>query len=119
MVYHEIVRQLPHRLRVMRMYRTGLKELLNWSASRHHWYPRAAALRQEFEQNKDETDREQIYKLVDTGENLLSRFRHWEPIIKPEVPGGTAYSINPSHSKSLGILLDWDKMDNLKKGDYL
>ncbi len=123
MVYHEVVSQLPHRLRVMRMYRTGLRaslsylafsamhyipwwllssqELLNWSMSRHHWYPRAQALRLEFEENKDlvspfwlalivtanriccfaKTDREQIWKLVTTGEELLSRFRHWEPIL--------------------------------------
>ena len=29
-----------------------LQELLNWSMSRHVWYPRAAALRLEFEGNK-------------------------------------------------------------------
>lgn len=28
-----------------------------------------------------QADREQIYKLVMHGEELLSRFRHWEPII--------------------------------------
>lgn len=36
----EVVLALPHKLRVMRMYRTGLKELINWSATRHEWYPR-------------------------------------------------------------------------------
>jgi NADH dehydrogenase (ubiquinone) 1 beta subcomplex subunit 9 len=34
MVYHEVVSALPHKLRVMRMYRYGLRELLNWSMSR-------------------------------------------------------------------------------------
>lgn len=34
MVYHEVVSALPHKLRVMRMYRYGLRELLNWSSSR-------------------------------------------------------------------------------------
>ena len=48
----EVVRSLPHRLRVMRQYRYGLKELLNWSQNRHHWYPRANALRAEYEANK-------------------------------------------------------------------
>ena len=88
-----------------------------------------------------QTDREQIYKLVMHGEELLSRFRHWEPIISeclalplsplrlmhatllvptgPEVPGGTAYSINPSQPESLGVMVNYDKMDTLKKGDYL
>lgn len=50
--YHAIVSALPHRLRVMRMYRYGLRELLNYSSSRHEWYPRAAALRTEFESTK-------------------------------------------------------------------
>lgn len=39
-VYHEVVRGLPHKLRVMRMYRYGLKELLNYSQNRQHWFPR-------------------------------------------------------------------------------
>ena len=39
----EVVLALPHRLRVMRMYRTGLKELINWSSNRHEWYPRVGA----------------------------------------------------------------------------
>lgn len=124
---------------------------------------------------------------MEHGENLLSRFRHWEPILSecmvchagamhrphpdlcagPEMPGGTAYSINPSLPESvgsayshalscrlrlclfsvactiwglhlhlhvspnssrsvhvlmppqLGVLLNYDKMDNLKKGDNL
>lgn len=47
-----IVKALPHRLRVMRMYRHGLRELLNWSSNRHEWYPRAHALRAEFEEKK-------------------------------------------------------------------
>ncbi len=50
--YHAIVTALPHRLRVMRMYRYGLRELLNWSSNRHEWFPRAQALRLEFEANK-------------------------------------------------------------------
>lgn len=36
----EVVLALPHKLRVMRLYRYGLKELLNWSSNRHEWYPR-------------------------------------------------------------------------------
>ena len=28
-----------------------------------------------------QADREEIYKLVARGEDLLSRFRHWEPIL--------------------------------------
>jgi NADH dehydrogenase (ubiquinone) 1 beta subcomplex subunit 9 len=50
--YHAIITALPHRLRVMRMYRYGLRELLNWSSNRHEWFPRAKALRMEFEANK-------------------------------------------------------------------
>lgn len=38
----------------MRARRYGLRELLNWSANRQHWYPRAYALRSEFEANRDE-----------------------------------------------------------------
>lgn len=34
MSHHEVVNQLSHRLRVMRMYRWGMRELLNWSMSR-------------------------------------------------------------------------------------
>ena len=36
-----------------------------------------------------QTDREEIYKLVTRGEDLLSRFRHWEPILsESEVSNG-------------------------------
>ncbi|KAG1671073.1 hypothetical protein FOA52_000745 [Chlamydomonas sp. UWO 241] len=119
MAYHEVVSALPHKLRVMRMYRYGLRELLNWSMSRHHWYPRATQLREEFEVNRAVTDRAEQFKLVEHGENLLSRFRHWEPIIRPEMPGGTAYSINPSHPKTLGVLLNYGKDTHVKQGDYL
>ncbi len=38
----EVVLALPHKLRVMRMYRTGLKELINWSSHRLEWYPRVS-----------------------------------------------------------------------------
>ncbi len=153
----DVVLALPHKLRVMRMYRTGLKELINWSSTRHEWYPRvrgrplcmtwvaralqhtarapaetmpgptqAAALREEFESSRGivsarcgalaaaqaafwrggqpgvepvlarpvravtphnkpfhlQTDREEIRKKVEHGEELLARFRHWEPLIR-------------------------------------
>ncbi|MEW5312149.1 MAG: hypothetical protein WDW38_003798 [Sanguina aurantia] len=67
--------------------------------------------------NKEETNRERIYQLVQHGEALLSRFRHWEPIIRPEMPGGTAYSISPSQPK-YKFLADWDKLDPYKRGDW-
>jgi len=64
MSYHEIVASLPHKLRVMRMYRYGLRELLNYSANRQHWYPRAFALRAEFEANRAEvSSRESVLSL--------------------------------------------------------
>ncbi|KAG2501462.1 hypothetical protein HYH03_001242 [Edaphochlamys debaryana] len=114
----EAVLALPHKLRVMRMYRTGLKELINYSANRHEWYPRAYALRKEFEDNKDVSDREQIRRMVEHGEELLARFRHWEPLIKPEFIGGTAYSINPAQPK-LKFTPNYDYIDEYKKGDHL
>lgn len=110
--YLQIVTSLPHRLRVMRLYRYGLRELLNWSSNRHEWFPRAQALRLEFEGNKGlvsshaacrlagggcrlarhtqprlcrvwaQTDREDIRKQVELGEELISRFRHWEPVLR-------------------------------------
>jgi hypothetical protein len=89
---------------------------------RHHWYPRATQLREEFEVNRDvvsardgtaslkgggthaghamalraltmpsmmlrQTDRTEQFKLVEHGENLLSRFRHWEPILREWLKG--------------------------------
>lgn len=62
--YHAIIKALPHKLRVMRMYRYGLRELLNWSATRQHWYPRAQALRQEFEGNKAVVRFKPIMKII-------------------------------------------------------
>eukprot|EP00983_Pelagomonas_calceolata_P133057 1161928-Pelagomonas_calceolata.AAC.7 len=35
----------------------------------------------------------------------------------PEYPGGTAYSVNPSHPKNVHLLPNWDKLDGLKRGD--
>jgi hypothetical protein len=38
-----------------------------------------------------QTDREQIRKQVELGEELLSRFKHWEPVIrKCQFPYGMA-----------------------------
>ncbi len=117
--YYTIITQLPHRLRVMRMYRYGLRELLSYSSNRLEWFPRAQALRLEFEANRHlvrllgcirrpkesqnsrsqrtrsgsrahpscvprrvlQTDRNEIKRCVDLGEDLLSRFKHWEPLI--------------------------------------
>eukprot|EP00798_Chlamydomonas_sp_ICE-L_P007854 gene7854-1060_t len=118
-VYHEVVRALPHKFRVMRMYRYGLKELINWSQNRHHWYPRAHALREEFETNKAETDRVKMQKMVEHGEDLLARFRHWEPVIRPEAVGGSAYSVNPSQPTKMKALVNWDLLDPYKRGDWM
>ena len=51
-VVFEVIRGLPHKQRVQRLYRHGLRQLLYWSQNRQHWYPRAHALRLEFENNK-------------------------------------------------------------------
>uniref|UniRef100_A0A7S3QKE1 NADH dehydrogenase [ubiquinone] 1 beta subcomplex subunit 9 n=1 Tax=Dunaliella tertiolecta TaxID=3047 RepID=A0A7S3QKE1_DUNTE len=116
---HAIVQSLPHKQRVARLYRYGLRELLNYSANRQHWYPRAFALRAEFEANRAETSREEIRRQLEHGEALMSRFKHWEPLIRPEYPGGTAYSVNPSHPKNVHLLPNWDKLDGLKRGDWM
>uniref|UniRef100_A0A7S0UJY7 NADH dehydrogenase [ubiquinone] 1 beta subcomplex subunit 9 n=2 Tax=Polytomella TaxID=3049 RepID=A0A7S0UJY7_9CHLO len=113
----EAVLRLPHKLRVMRMYRTGLKEIVNWSYGRHEFYPRANALRMEFEANKELSDREQIRKLVLHGEDLLARFRHWEPTIRSEFVGGTVYGVWPQHCKDVKFVPNPAYIDEFKQGD--
>lgn len=115
--FYEIVSQLPHKLRITRMYRYGLKELLHRSSSRFDWYPRAESLRLEFESNRHVTDRNEIHKLVSKGEDLLSRWRFFAPIIVPSFPGGTAYGVQPSQVKSK-IIMEMDKLDPWKRGDF-
>lgn len=114
-----IVTALPHKLRVMRMYRYGLKELISWSVDRHAWFPRAAALREEFESKRAVTSRSEIVRLVDEGEDLLSRFHHPEPLFRGEFPGGSDYAINPSHPKKIRMIMNWDLLDPYKTGEWM
>jgi hypothetical protein len=43
---------MAHRQRVMHLYRQALKTCLDWSGDRRQWYPRARAIRSEFESNR-------------------------------------------------------------------
>ena len=42
-----------HKQAVLRLYRHLLKDSKSWSIDRTVWFTRAAAIRQEFEQNRD------------------------------------------------------------------
>ena len=47
---------MAQRMRIMHLYRHALKTCLDWSGDRRQWYPRARAIRAEFEANRTVRD---------------------------------------------------------------
>jgi NADH dehydrogenase (ubiquinone) 1 beta subcomplex subunit 9 len=96
----------------MQLYRHALKTCLDWSGERAQWYPRARAIRAEFEANRDISSREQARALVEHGEKLLEDWKSPEPLLPPYYPGGTMYSRNPPMPKEAKIMLDFGREEH-------
>lgn len=98
-----------HRQRAMHLYRHALKTCLDWSGSRQQWYPRARAIRAEFEANRSEGNREYAERLLEHGEAILKEWQHPDPITAPYYVGGTAFSRNPPMDPNIKITLDFGR----------
>ena len=68
-----------HTQRVTRLYRAGLKNLLNWCVHRDLWISEAFKLQAEFRANKSIKDPRLIEKLVSDGEAKLAEYAHPDP----------------------------------------
>jgi NADH dehydrogenase (ubiquinone) 1 beta subcomplex subunit 9 len=86
--------ELPHKQRVLRLYRRLLKEYLNWAGNRKIWYHGAGIIKTLFKNNMHETDPARVKKLVEEAEHVLVTFAHPAPYIIPYAPGGTLYQRN-------------------------
>ena len=61
----------PHSIRVQRLYRKSLKNLLDWCVHRDLWIQEAFKLQARFQANKGVTDPRKIERLVSEGEAEL------------------------------------------------
>lgn len=68
-----------HSLRVTRLYRHGLKNLMNWCVWRDLWIEKGFELRAEFDANKAVTDPRKVEALLQAGEARLKEYTHPDP----------------------------------------
>ena len=70
-----------HVLRVQRLYRQGLKCLMNWTVHRELWIHEGNLLRKEFEANRHQDNPRLIEKIISRGEAKLKAHVHPAPYI--------------------------------------
>lgn len=88
-----------HTLRVTRLYRASLKNLMNWTVWRELWIEKGFELRAKFDANKHITDPRKIEKLLSAGEAELKALAHPDPYTLPHMPGGSKYQRHPFNSQ--------------------
>ncbi|RRT55800.1 hypothetical protein B296_00044903 [Ensete ventricosum] len=90
-----LARRAAQKERVRLLYRRALKDTLNWTVNRHHFYQHASDLREKFEANKHAEDLDTIDRLIQVGEANYEKLRHPDPYIVPWAPGGSKFCRNP------------------------
>eukprot|EP01115_Flamella_aegyptia_P006789 TRINITY_DN28142_c0_g1_i1.p1 TRINITY_DN28142_c0_g1~~TRINITY_DN28142_c0_g1_i1.p1 ORF type:complete len:114 (-),score=15.41 TRINITY_DN28142_c0_g1_i1:106-447(-) len=85
---------LPHKIRVMRLYRHSLRTSLDWAVDRDIFNEHAVLIREDFEKGIKETDPVRITKLIEEGEAQLKELVHPLPYHYPTNPGGTKWERN-------------------------
>ena len=90
-----------HTKRVTRLYRSSLKNMLNWCVHRELWIEEGFKMRARFDANKDLKDPVQIQKVLAEGEAELWEFRHPDPYVLNHMPGGTKYQRYPRNGLGL------------------
>eukprot|EP01087_Luapelamoeba_hula_P006007 TRINITY_DN1614_c0_g1_i1.p1 TRINITY_DN1614_c0_g1~~TRINITY_DN1614_c0_g1_i1.p1 ORF type:complete len:137 (-),score=16.88 TRINITY_DN1614_c0_g1_i1:79-450(-) len=85
---------LAHRQHVCRLYRRSLKTALDWLIDRRLWYTRATEIRSRFRANMNLDDPRAISRAVIAAENELAAWRHPDPYIPADSPGGSKYQRN-------------------------
>jgi len=86
-----------HTLRVMRLYRSGLKNLQNWTVHRDLFISEGFKLRARFDVNKFVTSPALIEKLLAEGEAENKEYQHPAPYTPPTNFGGSKYMRYPNN----------------------
>ena len=81
----------------MRLYRSGLKNIMDWTVQRELFISEGFALRAEFDANKHVSDPYMVEKLVSAGEERLAYHAHPDPYTIPTAPGGSKYMRHPGN----------------------
>ena len=66
----------------------------SWINRREIWRAKAVEIRHQFDENKDLTDKYELSNLIKQTSGLLAKYRHPDPIIPPQRPGGTSFERN-------------------------
>ncbi|KAL1511799.1 hypothetical protein AB1Y20_005085 [Prymnesium parvum] len=88
-----------HSLRVARLYRRALKDLMDWTVYRDLFIHEAHKLRARFDAHKHVTNATLIEKLVSEGEKEYEEGKHPAPYKAPMNPGGSKYMRYPNNGK--------------------
>mmetsp|Transcript_2398 Transcript_2398/g.7668 ORF Transcript_2398/g.7668 Transcript_2398/m.7668 type:complete len:107 (+) Transcript_2398:47-367(+) len=80
-----------HVVRVQRLYRASLKNMLHWAIHRRLWIKKANDIRAEFEANRHLDSARQIEKILTAGEARLAEYKHPDPYKLPTDFGGSKY----------------------------
>lgn len=83
-----------NRKAVQTLYRQSLRLTKSWINRRDLWREKALEIRAEFESNKGIQDPRHVQALLNNTQQLLTKYRHPDPIIPPLRPGGTKYERN-------------------------
>ena len=83
---------VAHVMRVKKLYRHGLKLLMNWTVHRDLWIEKGNELRAQFEANRSVQGQMNIERLVRAGEQKLKEHAHPDPYKRewPPLPLGAS-----------------------------
>ena len=79
---------------VASLYRESLRTAKNWINQNSFYREKAAEIRLRFEQNKNISDPLELERVLNNTKELLAKFKHPDPIIPPNRPGGIMYDRN-------------------------
>lgn len=86
--------QEQHKRLVANLYRQSLRLTKSWINRRDIWRAKALEIRNQFDHNKNLTDKYKIDQLVKETQTLLAKYAHPDPLIPPQRPGGTKFERN-------------------------
>ncbi|QDZ19937.1 subunit 9 of NADH:ubiquinone oxidoreductase [Chloropicon primus] len=100
---------LAHRVRVMRLYRHSLKQMMSWAIQRSLIYEEFKNIRSQFEANANVPTLGEATRLVEAGEKFLAEKTHPDPYIVPYYYGGSSYHRNPPFPKEISMHRDFGR----------
>jgi len=100
---------LAHRVRVMRLYRHSLKQMMSWAIQKSLIYEEFKNIRSQFEANKNVPTLGEATRLVEAGEKYLEEKSHPDPYIVPYYYGGSSYHRNPPFPKEISTHRDFGR----------